>query len=90
MNTQESIKVKTPLDLISEVERNQNLLLVNDRLFCLHSGTWIVSELFDGGFIANHTDGETELFFFSELQKGWEFHDSTKRNNSINYRIKYA
>lgn len=85
-------KMYTNNNLISEVEKNQKLVRVNDVLFYVdnaNSQRWNVVELFEGGFVAKD-DYEEKVFFFCELQHGWTFSEKTKEQNSLNHRIRYA
>ena len=78
---------------ISEVEKNQKLVRVNDVLFyidAINCQKWIVTELFDGGFEAKDSNGNEDFFFFKELQPGWTFSKKTKDQNFLNYRFRYA
>lgn len=80
-------------EMISEVEKNQKLARVNDVLFYVDSSNcqkWIITELFEGGFIAEDGDNNESLFFFNELQLGWSFSDKTKKQNFLNYRFRYV
>lgn len=64
----------------SEVELNQENLRVNDKLiYCDSSNveSWIITELFEGGFQAKD-DYETKEFLFSELQIGWTISEKAK------------
>ena len=80
-------------NLISEVEKNQKLMLVGDSITYIDNCNfqrWNVTELFDGGFIAIDSDGYEDIFYFNSLQLGWTFSEKTKRENSLNYRFKYV
>ena len=71
--------------LISEVEKNQTLVRVNDVLWYIDGANfqqWIVTDVFDGGFEAKD-DYETRIYFFNELQLGWRFSDKTKQQKVI-------
>lgn len=75
----------------SEVELNQNNLRVNDKLIYTdnsNSESWIITELFEGGFEAKN-DYETRHFMFDELQLGWTISQKTKDKNYIN-KIQYV
>lgn len=79
--------------LISEVEKNQKLVMVNDVLLYIDNDNcqkWTVTELFDGGFEAKDSEGNDDFFFFNELQLGWSFTDATKEQNFLNHRLRYA
>lgn len=84
--------MKLVAELISELELNQNVILVNDEL-CYSDGNnfqrWTVTELFDGGFEATDSDGYDDYFFFNELQLGWSISDRTKERNKANLRAEY-
>ena len=83
----------TATQIISEVEKNQKLVKTNDVLFYIdscNSQKWVVTELVEKGFIAIDSEGNEELFMFSDLQIGWVFSSITKNQNSLNYRFKYA
>ena len=87
--------------MISEVERNQKLMKVGDNIiYCdmANLQTWVVTELIEGGFIAynrefdessDFEDGH-DVFYFSELQLGWDFSEKTKQKNFLDYRFKYV
>lgn len=78
--------------MISEVERNQKLVRVDDVLFYVDGANcqrWSVIELFEGGFVAK--DGyEEKTLFFSELELGWEFSEKTKKHNAELYHLRYV
>lgn len=79
-------------ELISGVELNQNVILVNDELHYSDGDNfqrWTVTELFDGGFEATDNDGNDDYFFFNELQLGWSVSDRTKERNKTNLRVEY-
>ena len=79
--------------LISEVEKNQKLVRVDDVLYYTdnsNSEKWTVTELFDGGFEAKDSEGHEDFFFFKELQHGWTFSEKTKQKNFLNYRFRYT
>lgn len=83
----------TDNNLISEVEKNQKLVRVNDVLFYTdnsNSEKWTVTELFEGGFEGKDSEGNEDFFFFNELQLGWTFSKKTKEQNFLNYRFRYA
>jgi hypothetical protein len=85
--------MNTANTMISEVEKNQKLVRVNDVLFYVdscNSQKWVVTELVENGFIASDSENNEELFLFSDLQIGWVFSSITKNQNSLNYRFKYA
>ena len=80
-------------DMISEVEKNQKLVQVNDNLLYVDNSNcqrWIVTELIEGGFVAENKDLGEDLFYFSELQLGWSFTEKTKEENFLNYRFRYV
>lgn len=66
--------------IASEVEINKSNVLIGDNLYYVdacNSQKWTVTELFDGGFMAN--DGKvTNDFSFDELQYGWELSAKAK------------
>lgn len=79
--------------MISEVERNQKLLRVGDVLVYTDDNnceSLIVVEKFEGGFIAVDNEINDQVFYFNELQLGWEFSEKTKEHNKFNYRYKYV
>lgn len=79
--------------IISEVERNQKLLRVGDILIytdASNSESLIVMEKFEGGFICLDSENNDQIFYFNELQLGWEFSEKTKKYNSENFRLKYV
>lgn len=79
--------------MISEVERNQKLLKVGDVLIYTDANnceSLIVLEKFEGGFVALDSEGNDQIFYFNELQLGWEFSEKTKKYNSDNHRYKYV
>ena len=88
MKKQETIKLSNDRSLMSEVEINQKLIRVGDRLFSQGEDIYEVTELFDGGFTAK-CDWEENDFFFSELQKGWSILDSTKEKHRVQDRFVY-
>ena len=72
--------------MISEIEKNQNIVTVGDSLIYSdidNLQTWVVTSLFDGGFTAVDEFKEEDMFLFSELQKGWEFTSRTRQNKKI-------
>lgn len=79
--------------LISEVEKNQKLVMVNDVLLYIDESNcqkWTVTELFEGGFEAKDSEGNEDFFFFNQLQLGWYFTETTKEQNFLNHRFRYA
>ena len=87
----ESVKLCSDKSLMSEVELNQNLIMVGDKLYYYDSmnfETWYVTELFDGGFEAKDNE-ETKDFYFDELQHGWGISEKTKEYHKIYNRFKY-
>ena len=83
----------TDSKMISEVERNQKLLKVGDVLIYTDTNnceSLIVLEKFEGGFIAIDSEENDQIFYFNELQLGWEFSEKTKKYNSDNYRYRYV
>ena len=48
----ETITLSNDKSLMSEVELNQNLICVGDKLFAQGGDTYLVTELFEGGFSA--------------------------------------
>lgn len=79
--------------LISEVEKNQKLVMANDVLYytdCANCQKWNVMELFEGGFVAKDDEENEDVFFFNELQLGWSFSEKTKQKNFLNYRFRYV
>lgn len=83
----------TDNNLISEVEKNQKLVMVNDVLLYIDNSNcqrWTVTELFEGGFEAKDIEGNEDFFLFKELQLGWSFTETTKEQNFLNHRFRYA
>lgn len=79
--------------MISEVEKNQQLLMVDDVLIYTDNSNcekFFVTELFKGGFIARNDISGENVYFFSELQKGWEFTSKTKKENTELFHFKYV
>jgi hypothetical protein len=79
--------------MISEVERNQKLVRVNDVLTYIDSENYekiIVTQLFKGGFVAKDETEQEDVYFFSELQLGWKFSEKTKKQNRELLRLQYA
>ena len=79
--------------MISEVERNQKLVRVNDVLIYIDNANcdrFIVTELFKGGFVAKNEIEEENVYFFSELQLGWEFTEKTKKQNRELLHLRYV
>ncbi|MFA5300393.1 MAG: hypothetical protein WC389_19585 [Lutibacter sp.] len=75
----------------SEVELNQKILRVNDVLFYIdnyNTEKWVITELFKGGFEAE-SEYETKSFLYNELQSGWCISENTKKDNELNFRLKY-
>ena len=78
--------------MISEVERNQKLVRVNDVLTYIDSENYekiIVTQLFKGGFVAKDETEQEDVYFFSMLQLGWEFSEKTKKQNRELLRLEY-
>lgn len=78
-------------ELRSEVERNQNRVIVGDVLLYIDGENcqkWEVIELFDGGFEAKD-NYETRDFWFHELQYGWQFSEKTKEYHRIFDKFKF-
>ena len=78
--------------MLSEVEINQKLVRVDDILIYTDSAncqTWVVTELFKGGFVAKD-DYEEKVYFFSELNHGWEFTEKTKKDNTELHHLRYV
>lgn len=75
--------------LKSEVELNQKLILVGDKLFSQGGSTYIVDELIQGGFVATD-DYSTEIFYFNELQLGWSISQISKDKNFLEKRFRYV
>lgn len=73
----------------SEVELNQKLILIGDVLFSEGGSTYVVDELFQGGFVATD-DYSTEIFYFNELQKGWSISQKSKDKNTLERRFRYV
>lgn len=86
----------------SEVERNAELIRINDVLYYTDGDNcqkFIVSDLFEGGFEANEiglydAEDDSEIigvkdFYFNELQFGWEISRITKSVHMINDRFIY-
>tara|TARA_R110000744_G_scaffold84645_3_gene165578 strand:- start:851 stop:1114 length:264 start_codon:yes stop_codon:yes gene_type:complete len=84
----ETISLSNDKSLMSEVELNQNLICVGDKLFAQGGDTYFVTELFEGGFAAK-CEWEENDFFFDELQKGWSISESTKNNNETYNKVRY-
>ena len=84
----ETVTLSNDKSLMSEVEINQNLICVGDKLFSEGGDTYRVTELFEGGFVAK-CDWEENCFFFSDLQKGWSISESTKQKHIIYDRYEY-
>ena len=83
----------TKNNLISEVEKNQKLVRVNDVLYYTDSSNcqkWVVVDLFEGGFVAIDDEANEDVFFFNELQEGWSFSKKTKEKNFLNCRFRYV
>jgi hypothetical protein len=79
--------------MISEVERNQKLVRVNDILTYIDSENYekiIVTQLFKGGFVAKDETEQEDVYFFSELQLGWKFSEKTKKQNRELLRLQHA
>lgn len=78
----------------SEVQRNQKLILEGDVLFYTdnsNSQKWVVQSLFKGGFVAFSIDVEQDdVFFFNELQLGWEISEATKKKNTGERHFRYV
>jgi len=87
-------------ELESEVARNRNNVQVGDVLYyidCSNCARYRVTEVFDGGFEAIGESGSTNLgigvaedFYFSQLQKGWCFAESTKQDNRLYHNVVYV
>jgi hypothetical protein len=75
--------------LMSEVEANQNLIRLGDKLLSQGCEVYIVTWLWEGGFSAV-CEGLEENFFYSDLQKGWDISDSTKQRHMIKDRFNYV
>ena len=86
--TKETVKLSNDVLLMSEVERNQNLICVGDKIYSQGGDTYIVTELFEGGFSGKMEELE-DNFFFDELQKGWDIAESTKKKHKANDRFEY-
>ena len=84
----ETITLSNDKSLMSEVEINKNLICVGDKLFAEGGDTYIVTELFEGGFVGK-CEWEENCFFFSDLQKGWSISESTKQKHIIYDRYDY-
>lgn len=84
----ETITLSNDKSLMSEVELNQHLICIGDKLFSQGEDTYIVTELFEGGFSAK-CEWEETFFFFADLQKGWSISESTKENHKIYDRYEY-
>lgn len=79
--------------MISEVQRNKKLLRVGDVLIYTDANnceSLIVVDKFKGGFIAVDDENNDQIFYFNELQLGWEFSEKTKEHNKLNYTYKYV
>lgn len=79
--------------MISEVERNQKLVRVNDVLIYIDNANcerFIVTELFKGGFVAENELREENVYFFSELELGWTFTEKTKKHNREMLHLRYV
>lgn len=77
----------------SEVERNQKLIRVGDKLFYTddsNSESWVITELFKGGFEAKNVLGDIDIFFFNYLQLGWEISESSKKENTGLHHFRYV
>ena len=61
--------------LRSEVEKRQNEVIVGMKLYytdACNFMSWIVTDVFEGGFEAKDKDGFIEDLYFDELQMGWK------------------
>lgn len=79
-------------ELISEVEKNKNLLLVGDVLYYVDGSNcekWKVTKVFNSGFFATDDEGSEDTFEFKSLQRGWCFSEKTKEKNTLNLRYNY-
>jgi hypothetical protein len=85
----ETITLSNDKSLMSEVELNQNLICVGDKLFAQGGDTYLVTELFEGGFSAK-CEWEETFFFFADLQKGWTISESTKQKHITYDRYEYV
>lgn len=74
--------------MISEVEKNQHLIIAGDKLLSQGGSVYVVDEIFKGGFVATD-DCSTEIFYFKELQMGWDIMNSTKTKNATERRFVY-
>ena len=79
--------------MISEVEKNQALVRIDDVLIYIDNANcekFTVTDLFKGGFMASDSEGNEDLYFFNELELGWEFTEKTKKHNTELYHIRYV
>lgn len=79
--------------IISEVEKNQKLIRIQDVLIYVDNDNcekFIVTDLFKGGFMACDSEGNEDLYFFNELQLGWYFTEKTKKQNTELYHLRYV
>jgi len=91
MRIKETYSISIEPSLISEVERNKDLICINDKLYYVDDSNcqkWIVTELFEGGFTAKD-DYEERDFFFCELQLGWTIGNKTKEIHKLYDRFIY-
>ena len=79
--------------MISEVERNQKLVRVNDTLIYIDNSNcekFLVTELFKGGFVAENSNNEENVYFFNELQLGWSISEKSKKQNTELLHLRYV
>lgn len=88
MRTRETVQLVNDDSLKSLVELNQKLICVGDKLFTPCFDTYIVTEIFEGGFTGK-CDWEESDFFFSELQIGWCIAESTMDKHRIEDKFEY-